>query len=371
MRPISSPTNAGGDNAPWARGMNWLSAGLLPPLVALALQWGLWAMLQPLLWFLFYPAVFVSSWLGGLRSGALATLVSIAFVFGFFVTPAELDNIASSLAFSTVAFFAMGILFAVFHERLREANHKAHLALTARDEFLQIASHELKTPLTPLQLELDNLQRALDRSGIRDQRMHAQLGIATRQTERLERLVGSLLDASAIAEGHLQLDLERCDLSTIVGNAALEHQREAGRAGSTLEVVADTPLVGEWDRARVEQIVGCLLSNAIKYGSGKPVAVEVRALDGSVRISVHDGGIGMDPQVLARIFGRFERGVSLRHYGGMGFGLFIARGLAEAHGGSLVAESRPGEGSTFTLVLPWKNAEEHRPVIGLTAEAHS
>jgi len=228
----------------------------------------------------------------------------------------------------------------------------AQEAIRARDEFLQIASHELKTPLTPLQMQLDALMRALEKSGVQNERLLAKLQAATRQTVRLSRLVESLLDVSRITAGRFDLDLESCDLSTLVREVADRFQGETKRAGSVIKVSADDTIVGVWDRLRVEQIVSNLVSNAIKYGSGKPIDIEVCASDDTVRVAVTDRGIGIAKDALGRIFGRFERGVSLRHYGGVGLGLFIAREFAEAHGGSVVAQSQPGAGSTFTLVLP-------------------
>jgi signal transduction histidine kinase len=109
---------------------------------------------------------------------------------------------------------------------------------------------------------------------------------------------------------------------------------------------------------KLEQILSNLLSNAIKYGSGKPIEVDVRDTGGTVRVAVTDHGIGIETETLGRLFHRFERGVSPRHYGGLGLGLFIARRFAEAHGGTIVAQSEPGVGSTFTLVLPRSRTEE-------------
>jgi signal transduction histidine kinase len=103
---------------------------------------------------------------------------------------------------------------------------------------------------------------------------------------------------------------------------------------------------------RIEQVVSNLLANALKYGDGKPIEVRVTRSDGWARLIVHDHGIGIGPDDLDRIFERFERAVSPRHYGGLGLGLYIARQIVEAHGGSISAHSEPGVGSTFTVALP-------------------
>ncbi len=354
-----------GDKRPWL-------AGLGPPLVAHALQTALWGLIDPLVWFFFYPAVFVSSWLGGRRAGVVATVVSVALVWAFFLPDPSLANAPRNL-FSTGAFFVMGLLFGTFHERLRHANRAleeelvrrtglaadnarlfrdAQDAIRARDEFLQIASHELKTPLTPLQLHLDTLTRSFAQAGVQNERLLEKLSSATRQTIRLGRLVEGLLDVSRITGGHLELELERFDLAVAVRDVVDRFRAEAERAGSEVSVSGSDSVVGTWDSLRVEQIVSNLLINAIKYGSGKPIDIEVRATDDAVRVAVTDRGIGIEKETIGRLFGRFERGVSLRHYGGLGLGLFVARQFAEAHGGTIVAQSQLGEGSTFTLVLP-------------------
>jgi PAS domain S-box-containing protein len=229
---------------------------------------------------------------------------------------------------------------------------EAHDAIRARDEFLQVASHELKTPLTPLQLQLDMMTRLLRKSGTQTDRLLGKLETATRQTARLSRLVESLLDISRLTAGKFDLDVERFDLAELVRDVVDGFQSEAQRAGSAIDVSAEHTVIGEWDRSRLERIISNLLSNAIKYGLGRPIAVDVHENDDSVRVTIADHGIGIDEGALGRIFRQFERGASLRHYGGLGLGLFIARQLAEAHGGTIVARSRLGHGSTFTLVLP-------------------
>ena len=230
--------------------------------------------------------------------------------------------------------------------------HDLEDALQARDEFLQIASHELKTPLTPLQLQLEMLARALARAGCENDRLTTQLQTATRQTQRLGRLVQGLLDVSRITSGRVSLELETLDLAELVRDLVARFGVEAERQGSEITTHVPDALVGRWDRMRIEQILSNLISNAIKYGGGKPIGIDLTQLDDDVRLAVTDNGIGVDPEELSRIFGRFERAVSARHLGGLGLGLFIARQFAEAHGGALGAHSQPGMGSTFTLTLP-------------------
>ena len=240
---------------------------------------------------------------------------------------------------------AMAVDNAQLYQQAREA-------IRARDEFLQIASHELRTPLTPLLLQLDMLHRMLDKAGVQNAELSAKLDIATRQTGRLSRLVESLLDVSRITAGRVSLELEPLDLEEVLREVIDRFQAEAHKAGTELRFEADGGLLGSWDRLRLEQIFSNLISNAIKYGRGEPVEIEARRSRGVVRVSVTDRGIGIEEESLERIFGRFERAASARHFGGLGLGLFIARQFAEAHGGALSVKSDAGQGATFTVFLP-------------------
>jgi signal transduction histidine kinase/tetratricopeptide (TPR) repeat protein len=227
-------------------------------------------------------------------------------------------------------------------------------AVRMRDEFLAIASHELKTPLTPLQLQIDDFARVLRRRGVDDDAVTQRLTIMVRQTTRLSKLVENLLDLSRIAAGRLTLQPEEFDFTEMVRDVARRMAPEAEHLGCGLEIRAGEAIRGRWDQLRLEQVVSNLLANAIKYGAAHPIEIEVQALDDApaVRLRMRDHGIGMSAQDAARVFERFERAVSVRHYGGLGLGLYITRQIVEAHGGQITVESRPGEGATFTVILP-------------------
>jgi signal transduction histidine kinase len=137
-----------------------------------------------------------------------------------------------------------------------------------------------------------------------------------------------------------------------VREVALRFEVEAAQAGVQLEVAAAAPVVGAWDRLRLEQVLGNLVSNALKYGAGRPVRLSVEAYEGWALLGVRDEGIGIAPEAQARIFGKFERAVSDRHYGGLGLGLYVSRQLVEALGGSIQLQSEPGSGTLFTVRLP-------------------
>ena len=246
-------------------------------------------------------------------------------------------------------------------ERLLEELRRA---MRARDEFLTVAAHELRTPLTTLGLRLQTLWReARGEAGTRfAQRVLEQAEAMRRQVKRLTNLVNSLMEVTRLGEGELPLELEHVELCTLVGRVAEGLAPEAARAGCTLTLETECEVRGTWDRARLEQVLIHLLSNALKYGAGRPVRVHVSRVEERARLTVRDEGIGIAPEHLPRIFGRFERAVSERHYGGLGLGLYMTRRLVEALGGTVHVESTPGAGTTFTVELPLgPPAEGSRP----------
>ncbi|MDC0710629.1 PAS domain-containing sensor histidine kinase [Stigmatella sp. ncwal1] len=233
-------------------------------------------------------------------------------------------------------------------ERLRET-------VQSQDEFLSVASHELKTPLTPLQLKLTALLRTVKshpEAAMPAARLHKDLEVACRQVRKLSELIDNLLDVSRLSLHKVQIRRVRMDLSSVVKDVAARYVRVAAQAGSQVVVEAPVPVEGSWDRVRLEQVVTHLLSNALKYGAGKPVHIQVSVEDGTALLAVRDEGIGIEQDQQVRVFERFARAVSERHYGGLGLGLFIAHQVIDAHGGTLRVESVPGQGALFTARLP-------------------
>lgn len=236
-------------------------------------------------------------------------------------------------------------------------------AVRARDEFLSIASHELKTPLTSLQLQVESLQRLRKQeqaggASIPPEVLDHKIEVIARQGVRLEALVANLLEVTRIASGSMTLQREDTDLSALVSQYVARSETAILRAGSPVDLTAAEPVVGRWDRVKLEAVVENLLSNAVKYGAGKPISVRVeRSFDRALLI-VEDRGIGIPVNEQGRIFERFERAVPEQHYGGLGVGLWIARQMVEAHGGTIQVESEEGKGSTFTVELPLNAGRE-------------
>ncbi|WP_052519304.1 ATP-binding protein [Archangium violaceum] len=240
---------------------------------------------------------------------------------------------------------------------------RAQQAISVRDDFLSIAAHELRTPTTALKLNVQALLRRLSGDGPMPPReqLLSRLESIEQGVARQEALGGQLLDATRLSAGSLQLHREPVDLVEVVRGAMVTLAQQAEKAGCELVLVERGPVVGQWDRSRLAQVVTHLLANALKYGAGKPVRVRaVGGPDGAL-LSVSDRGIGIAPEHLSRIFGRFERAVSGQHYGGLGLGLYITRRIVEAMNGEVHVNSRPGRGSTFTVRLPYSPVQPQPP----------
>ena len=235
-------------------------------------------------------------------------------------------------------------------ERERLVN-ELQQALLIRDDFLAIASHELRTPLTALRLDL---QSAMRRAGRGDGLglITAKVARANLHTERLNRLMDGILDVSRITEGELPLNCSDVDLGDLVRRVLARHQGQVQASGCSVQLQLIDLAIGSWDRLRLDQVVYNLLTNALKYGAGKPIQVHMERLAHSVVLTVRDQGMGVAADDLERIFGCYERAVPKRHYGGLGLGLFIARQIVRAHGGDIVAISALGEGASFSVHLP-------------------
>ena len=243
---------------------------------------------------------------------------------------------------------------------LTQVQWELQQSVRVRDEFLSIASHELKTPVTALSLQLQSVLRAAARSTAEGNSLAlVKISRAETQLMRLTRLIDNLLDVSRITAGRLDFEPEEVDLAHVVRESVDRLRDEATRGGTDIVLRADTPVCGFWDRLRLEQVVTNLLTNAVKYGNGHPVELRVEQTSTDrARLTVQDRGIGISPENQARIFERFERAVSERQYGGLGLGLWITRQIVTALEGEIYVESAAGEGSLFTVDLPLRPSQQ-------------
>ncbi|MGH9442386.1 MAG: sensor histidine kinase [Thermoanaerobaculia bacterium] len=268
---------------------------------------------------------------------------------------ASLDPTRSLLilqAFMAVISVTMLVVAALVAERGRAAQ--------ARDEILSIAGHELRTPLSTLTLQVENLSRGL-RLGAPAEVLAARLESVRRSGSRLSALVDEMLNVSRVTSGVMPLKLERVDLSAFAKEATTRFLEELSNADCRASVVAPEPVWCRTDRERLGYVFNNLLSNAVKYGLSKPVEITVSRREAIARISVRDQGLGIARSDQKRIFQRFERAASASRAGGFGLGLWIARKNVEALGGRIAVVSDPGAGSTFSVELP---TEEPRTPAG-------
>ncbi len=226
-------------------------------------------------------------------------------------------------------------------------------AIRTRDEFLSVASHELRTPITTLTLQLDALYRTLQQAPqTLQETLSRRLEVTRRQVNRLTALVTTLVDVSRITSGRVQLARQLADLVEVSRLVIERLADDALRGGSSLRLTQDGPVWGDFDISRVDQVLTNLLSNAIRYGGGKPIVIGAVREGDKARLWVEDRGIGIPQEHQARIFQQYERAVPSSNYGGLGLGLWISRQLVEAMGGTISVRSEVDVGSTFTIEIP-------------------
>jgi signal transduction histidine kinase len=221
-----------------------------------------------------------------------------------------------------------------------------------KSEFISVASHELRTPMTSIKGSVDLILSGF--AGDMSPEMQELLEIAQKSCDRLVRLVNDILDLSKIEAGQLKLNLVRLDLTEVAVRAICSVKALADKAQVRLRVDRPAPLpIVEADPDRIEQVITNLLSNAVKFSPPHgEVSVELSSDGHWVRCAVRDQGVGIAEKDLPRIFGKFQQLSEGRRRGGTGLGLAITRGLIDEHRGSIWVESRAGEGSRFIFRLP-------------------
>ena len=223
-------------------------------------------------------------------------------------------------------------------------------ATRLKEDFLSAAAHDLKTPLTTVVAQAEFLERRATREPSAPADI-AGIRRVVRESKRLAGLVGDLLDATRLEQGRLVGEREPVDIATLAQEVCTHDASDL----SLCQVEASAPVVGVYDRRRVEQLLQNLVENARKYSPEQtPITIRVWQEDGEARVAVADSGIGIPAADLPRIFERFSRASNVddRRFHGMGLGLFICRGIVEEHGGRIWVESEVGKGSTFHVALP-------------------
>jgi len=244
---------------------------------------------------------------------------------------------------------------AVLLQELKATQGELQAAIRMRDDFMSMVAHELRTPLNTLFLEAQLRKMQLDRgrTDIFDTAyLQAMVARDKRQIEAMMRLIDDMMDATRIRSNHLSIRTAPVELSSLLARVVDNLSNQALAAGSAITLDVGKPVTALWDEFRIEQVVINLLTNALRYGAGKPVEVSLSLSSHGACISVRDQGLGISEADQQRIFEQFERIASDDGTGGLGLGLYITRQLVEAHGGTIAVESRPGEGSVFKVTLP-------------------
>jgi signal transduction histidine kinase len=231
---------------------------------------------------------------------------------------------------------------------------QAQAAARLRDQFLSIASHELKTPLTTLLGYVQLLERRTARDGILPARDQHALGVVVAQATRLNKLIATLLDISRIDQGQLQLNRTLVDMAGLVWRVVADIQPAMERHTLIYDLPRE-PIVINGDELRLEQVLHNLIDNAVKYSpKGGTITLSITQTDHNACLTITDQGMGIPAQALPVLFQRFYRAdnVDDQHISGVGIGLYIVNEIVALHGGSINVESVEQHGSTFTICLP-------------------
>lgn len=296
---------------------------------------------------LHYPAVFVAAWLGGFVPGLISILMTT--LFSLFVLRPHLLSfpITDFPSFTRIIIFvSSSLVFLVMLHILRKALDKANEAVALRDDFLSLISHELKTPLTALKLNLNVVQNIQEEENVNSFAKN-QLESSIRQVNRLERLIVAMMDLTLFDSGQLILMKKNCDLKKSI------HDVVSSLDNKSVQILhAEGEFSGHWDQVRIEQIILNIVHNAIKYGQGKPVQIEIGSDATHAWFSVKDQGPGIDIQDHKRVYERFQRLNTCTDVQGLGLGLYLTKKLVEVHKGEIMIESKLGDGALFKVRLP-------------------
>lgn len=240
-------------------------------------------------------------------------------------------------------------------EKLKRIQRELQASLQVRDEFLSVASHELKTPLTSLSLQNQSMRRNFKKGRpevFSPENVNLLIHNTEKQVNRLVRLVDDMLDLSRIESGKLSFCFEKAKLSEIVLDVYSRLKEQLENAGCASEINIQDECLGAYDKARMEQVITNLLTNAMRYGRGKPIGLSVFRRERDSLFEITDNGVGIETENLEKIFQRFERLVNADEVSGLGLGLYISKQIVEGHRGKIWAESSVGRGSKFIVKIP-------------------
>ncbi|MBI2595485.1 HAMP domain-containing histidine kinase [Candidatus Daviesbacteria bacterium] len=250
--------------------------------------------------------------------------------------------------------------YAIAFTKLSDEHKAALWKIKARDEFLSIISHELKTPLTVMLLKLSDMLNSIRNVSMADfsiQQLTAVLENSQQQIKWINSMISELLDVSLITTGRMNLNLTDTDLVKITKQVKQSFSEMLKQKKYKVTVHGQDAVKGKWDRVKIEQAITNLFSNAIKYGAGKPVNIKITQDRSWAKFIISDGGMGISPEDQKVIFDLFKRASGSGEYKkGLGIGLFITSQIIKVHGGKIKVSSALGKGTTFTIALPLKRS---------------
>lgn len=328
---------------------------------------------------LYVLIIFINTWYSNKQYGLMNVILIFLHIVVYFFFYKKISSIHSLVSLLEVAFFiGVSVSITILTDKISNTDeikaykqnekflteelekqknelNKVKFEIKKRDEFLSIASHELKTPLTSMllkiQIILHNI-RNVSLAKFSVENLLKQLITAEHQTQRLSRMINDLLNVSLITTGKLHLEPEKVNLSELVKEVVNEFSEKIEKSGTTVKVEANDAIECYIDKLRIEQVVTNLLSNAIKYGDDKPIEVSVSKNNTHAFITVKDNGIGIPSNQHKNIFALFERGEINSNYKGLGVGLFISNQIISSHQGSIKVVSEKNKGATFIVELP-------------------
>jgi len=339
--------------------------------------------LRPVSTLLFVAGIVISAWYFGFKPGLITTFLSAILSTIFFVQPYQFYSLLTVPGILKITlFFIVGIIISsaidkrndkskiLEYKQINNALKKrivdleigaeqAKKEIKSRDEFLSIASHELKTPLTSMLLQTQHAIHNIKNVSLANFSIDSLLRIlenAENQTKRLSRMINDLLNISLITTGNMQLEYENVNLNTLVSGVINEFSPKITKDNYNVQFIEKDQVKSSWDKIRIEQAFSNLMSNALKYGRGKPITVTVKKHKNTATLEIEDSGIGISNDKQKSIFELFERGNNIdkdrEEHKGLGVGLFITRQIVLAHKGVVKVSSTVGKGSIFTIQLP-------------------
>lgn len=348
----------------------------------IAILWSLKFETQASIFRFLYPAGFFSVWFGGLGAGLFSVFLGTAVFLYLTLTVPSFGSLGTNL-WDLTMFVGFGTTFGILIDRekklrkrvqqtlkelkvvarqVTERERDLSTALRSRDDFFSIASHELKTPITALKLQLQLLTKKMltTSEGKTESNCLAALKLMDGQITRLTNLVESLLDITRMARGALKLDLEELDLSCLVQEIFERYSELLKSNGCKYKIKTLGPTRIRCDRFRMEQVFTNLLTNAIKYAPHEDILIELKNAGDHLQVVFQDFGPGIIGENADEVFAPFRRrGNTDSKVPGLGLGLFIVRQIIQSHSGEIQCESNSGQkGTRFVIDLPLKGLSE-------------